>query len=561
MKRFSVAVLSVLLLATLANARVHAQDTVGSITAAQGAVTLSTPITGNGSFQITGTWTGTLAFEASNNNIVWVALSVTPTDSTTTVTSTTGNGIWTYSGAFKVIRVRASAFSSGTANVTVLATWARAGGGGSGGGGSGTVTSVDGTSTAQDKIISGGPVVGAGTLTLSQNDENPIGNTGSSPTVNWNNGTTQSATLNAATVTFAFSNLQNGADYTLKLKQDGTGGRLVAWPACVRFPTGVTWTVNSAIDSVTIVKISYDGTNCDTYMIGGSLVATSLQIVGTAAASNVTAVAEPSTPASGTGNIYEDSTSKKWCLKSDITDGTGVSCTTRLVPDTNIVSIREEFLGGDISGTAGGNHEMGWTRATIVAAPTVTRLPGTFANPGIINIATGATSGNGGSIVLGGAAGTNYGLGALGSNANWEAIYIFQLPSVSTTQSVYIGMASTALTAVPTDGFWLRYDTVGGDTAFQLCGKTGAGAETCSTSGVNVDTGVFHKLRIRSTTAGTIRMRLDSGTEKTIVSGGDINITPSTAVMNPFFQILTRTGSARDLAIDFFGYNAWGLAR
>lgn len=67
---------------------------------------------------------------------------------------------------------------------------------------------------------------------------NAIGNTGVTLTINLDNGTFVTATLNA-NCTFTFSNPGNGASsFSLLLTNDGTAGRTITWPASVRFPAG-----------------------------------------------------------------------------------------------------------------------------------------------------------------------------------------------------------------------------------------------------------------------------------------------------------------------------------
>ena len=62
---------------------------------------------------------------------------------------------------------------------------------------------------------------------------------GATIAVDWNNGNTQSVTL-GGNRTFTFANGQDGAFYTLILRQDATGSRTVTWPASCRFPYGYT---------------------------------------------------------------------------------------------------------------------------------------------------------------------------------------------------------------------------------------------------------------------------------------------------------------------------------
>lgn len=76
--------------------------------------------------QITGTWTQTLQFEQSIDKATWATWAVTPNAGGASVTSTTANGLWfgSLAGA-KWIRVRVSAFTSGTAVVSMQAAQAR----------------------------------------------------------------------------------------------------------------------------------------------------------------------------------------------------------------------------------------------------------------------------------------------------------------------------------------------------------------------------------------------------------------------------------------------------
>lgn len=86
--------------------------------------------------QLAGTWTQTVQFQATINNVNWSA--ITPVQGTTTATSATANGTWQFSvGAYTAIRACVSAYTSGSATVVITASPASAaalGGGGGGGG-------------------------------------------------------------------------------------------------------------------------------------------------------------------------------------------------------------------------------------------------------------------------------------------------------------------------------------------------------------------------------------------------------------------------------------------
>jgi hypothetical protein len=93
----------------------------GTLTATNDALTLGRFMTWNYvAFQLTGTWTGTVTFECSVDQVTWVTVSVTPSNSVTTVTTATGNGVWSVQNTgFAAVRARFSTASSGTLGVTI----------------------------------------------------------------------------------------------------------------------------------------------------------------------------------------------------------------------------------------------------------------------------------------------------------------------------------------------------------------------------------------------------------------------------------------------------------
>lgn len=69
---------------------------------------------------ITGTWVGTLEFEGSVDQTTYVSLNAMPFPSGAFVTNTTGNGSWQLNvNGLRSIRVRSSAWTSGTATITL----------------------------------------------------------------------------------------------------------------------------------------------------------------------------------------------------------------------------------------------------------------------------------------------------------------------------------------------------------------------------------------------------------------------------------------------------------
>ncbi len=70
-------------------------------------------------FSVSGTWTGTLTFEATNNAAIWTSLFVTSMATGAQVTTATANGLWGVTNAgFVRVRARATAAVTGSALVT-----------------------------------------------------------------------------------------------------------------------------------------------------------------------------------------------------------------------------------------------------------------------------------------------------------------------------------------------------------------------------------------------------------------------------------------------------------
>lgn len=102
-----------------------------------GCVQLNVSSYASAGIQVTGTWVATLTFEVSIDGATYQAVNATPTNSTSAATTTAANGLWAASVAGqKYLRVRASAYTSGTAVVTLQTALAGGGSGGGGGGGS-----------------------------------------------------------------------------------------------------------------------------------------------------------------------------------------------------------------------------------------------------------------------------------------------------------------------------------------------------------------------------------------------------------------------------------------
>jgi hypothetical protein len=76
--------------------------------------------------QVSGTFSGTLTFQATIDGTNWVTMAVQPlgaTAATTWVTTATAAGVWTRPvGGLKQVRVQMTAYTSGSASVTIVET-------------------------------------------------------------------------------------------------------------------------------------------------------------------------------------------------------------------------------------------------------------------------------------------------------------------------------------------------------------------------------------------------------------------------------------------------------
>ena len=89
---------------------------------------------GGVALQLSGTFTLTVQFEATVDGQTWVSLRMLPSSSVSGATSSTSAGAWSANVAgFKLIRARVSAYTSGSADVTFLASSASGRVGASGG--------------------------------------------------------------------------------------------------------------------------------------------------------------------------------------------------------------------------------------------------------------------------------------------------------------------------------------------------------------------------------------------------------------------------------------------
>ena len=80
-------------------------------------------------------------------------------------------------------------------------------------------------------------------------------------TIDWTLGLKFKFTFGAGDETLAFTAPSKPCNLVLIVIQDSTGGRVITWPAIVKWVSGTTPTLSTAADAIDIVSFLYDGTN------------------------------------------------------------------------------------------------------------------------------------------------------------------------------------------------------------------------------------------------------------------------------------------------------------
>lgn len=118
------------------------------------------------------------------------------------------------------------------------------------------VIKAAGGMSAQKNVVSGGQI--GSTIT-------DKGNSGTSLTIDWNDGNVQFVDLTGDVGTLTLNNPISGFGYTLVLKQDGTGGHTVTWPASILWPGGTEPTLSTAANAIDVVTLVYNGLDTEYY--------------------------------------------------------------------------------------------------------------------------------------------------------------------------------------------------------------------------------------------------------------------------------------------------------
>jgi len=94
---------------------------------------------------------------------------------------------------------------------------------------------TDGKSLIGTQVLIGGSGHVDNMKTITYQQEFNKGDGGANIQINWNQGQKQTVRLNAATPTITFVNPSGAGNFLLRVRQDGTGGRVPTWPSTVNW--------------------------------------------------------------------------------------------------------------------------------------------------------------------------------------------------------------------------------------------------------------------------------------------------------------------------------------
>lgn len=104
-----------------------------------------------------------------------------------------------------------------------------------------------------------------GNITYTGQTNNPVYTAGTVTSTfipNWNNSNIQTVILSAATTSISGgTNIANGASYTMILKQNATGSRVVTWGSQYKWQSGIAPVLTATANAVDILTFISDGTN------------------------------------------------------------------------------------------------------------------------------------------------------------------------------------------------------------------------------------------------------------------------------------------------------------
>lgn len=216
------------------------------------------------------------------------------------------------------------------------------------------------------------------------------------------------------------------------------------------------------------------------------------------------------------------------------------------------IILRDDFVGG--SNGDGTRGELSW-RSTTIGGGTPTYTQGFTSNPldahhpGILNVNTPATSGQGAIIWL---SYTNASSFSSLYTTDWEAYFTFKLSHSGSLIGTKMGFLNGAGWD-GSQGLYLRYEPSGAinDTGYMCVNRLGGANNVATPLGIAPD-GAWHTLKMwKYNNTGIVNFSLDGGNTTQIAHNS------ANGAFLAFFSVVSYTGAAVTLSADYFGFEGF----
>lgn len=292
--------------------------------------------------------------------------------------------------------------------------------------------------------------------------------------------------------------------------------------------------VTLAVDSSLVQMIANDYTPTAAFDASGATSTKSFKIV----------TSDPGTCAVGEYIFRSDTGATKVCTA--LNTWTTLAGSSYNPVDQTVTILRDEFASG--STTSGSIGTLNWFFGNVAGSGSGTNQTASGDHYGIYRITSGAITSDEVQMQL-----SSF-FGPWDTITNWDYYYIVSIPTVTSVRAV-VGLLTSYSGGATTNRITARFDTSVPDSVwrFETCS---AGVCTTGDSTITPTAGSWHRIRIRSTVAGTIRFSVDGETE--VVQNTNV---PSVSTLLPAATVLTRTTAARSLDLDWFAFYRTGLSR
>lgn len=236
--------------------------------------------------------------------------------------------------------------------------------------------------------------------------------------------------------------------------------------------------------------------------------------------------------------------------------------------DYTVVNLADDFFPGGTTSLLSG---LFWWPNYVGSGFAASLNPSPVNHPGVAQLQTTTATNDQTNIAMMNSNNQAYSfhLGTSGDFLTWEVNSIIESDTAVTTTSFWTGFTSgyTNISYSPTSSIGVYYDTTAhacssgsSSTADLVYIVRAASTDTCHDSGIAVAANTWYRVRIVSSTAGTIGFQVSTngGAYSTLFN---INTNVPTVALLPNFGVITRTTAARNMYVDRWAFNATGISR